>query len=232
MLGSLPDADWARMAADFRHVDLSYRQVLVDTGEPMHNVHFPTSGIVSCVTVFEDGSVAEMGSVGSEGLVEVSAILASRSALGRYVVQISGGAYTTTFESFTKWMRTNETFRTILFDYAQAYLVQILRTVACNAVHSVEERTARWLLSCHDRSKRSTFTLTQDFLAEMLGVGRPTVNVVARTLQRAGMIRYSRGVVVITDPVALEEASCECYGIIRNAYQQRRHTRPTACTTA
>lgn len=112
-------------------------------------------------------------------------------------------------------------FQQTLLNYAQVFIIQVLQSVACNAVHSVQDRAARWLLTCDDRSGGRAFALTQQFFGEMLGVSRPMVNTVARTFQNAGYIRYRRGVITIEDRAALEQASCECYAIIRKAYEDR-----------
>ncbi|MBS0644038.1 MAG: winged helix-turn-helix domain-containing protein [Proteobacteria bacterium] len=123
--------------------------------------------------------------------------------------------------TFRQWQQEIPAFNAILLSYTQAFIAQILQSVACNALHPVQDRAARWLLTCDDRSGGREFALTQQFFSEMLGVSRAMVNTVARTFQLAGYIRYSRGVITINDRAVLEEASCECYAIIHHAYTSR-----------
>jgi CRP-like cAMP-binding protein len=152
-------------------------------------------------------------------MVSVAAILGGGSGMSRSLVQMPGSALVMDLPSFRRAQREFPAFQETLLAYARAFLGQVMQSVACNGVHSVEERCARWLLMAHDRSDSDRFPLTQEFLAQMLGVSRPAVNGVARTLQRGGLIRYRRGEVSILDREGLEEASCECYGLMRRQYE-------------
>lgn len=221
LLDRLPEQDWQRMRPHFEPVELPLAKVLFEGDEPYRRLYFPTDGIVSVVAVFESGATAEMATVGREGMVGAGAILSSDTALGRHLVQVPGAGLMIGYADFRRLEREFPALRRVLLAYGQAFLIQVLQSVACNGVHSVEERAARWLLMCHDRSHGDTFLLTQEFLAEMLGVSRPAVSTVARTLQRAGLIRYSRGVMTVEDRPGLEEASCECYRIISREYGLR-----------
>lgn len=221
LLAALPRQDWERMQPHFKEVELPLGEILFEQGEPFGRLYFPNSGVVSTVGIFEDGSVAEMATTGREGMVGVAAILGSATALNRNLVEVPGSALVTADEQFRRFLRDIPAFHVLLSAYAQCFLAQVLQSVACNALHQVEERAARWLLMCHDRAEGDTIPLTQEYLAEMLGVSRATVNAVARTLQRAGLIGYRHGMITIRDRRALEEASCECYHVIRRQYEER-----------
>lgn len=209
------------MRSHFQEVELSSNQVLYEPGDSFRRVYFPITAVVSRVAIFEDGSAVDMATTGREGMAGIGAILGSRTAFSRVIVEVPGSALAVGFDVFKRLEEENPGFRRALLAFAQVFLAQSLQSVACNALHSVEERAARWLLMCHDRSAGDPFPLTQQFLAEMLGVSRPAVGLVARTLQRAGLIRYRRGIVTIDDREGLEECSCECYGIVRRQYEER-----------
>jgi CRP-like cAMP-binding protein len=210
ILAALSEADWNRMKPDFREVPLHYGDVLLHADEPMQQVYFPTAGVVSTVALFENGASVEMATIGAEGVIGMGAILGSPLSISRHVVQVPGRAVAIDFTMFRRWQQEIPALQQILMNYTQAFIAQILQSVACNAVHSIQDRAARWLLTCDDRSGDHTFALTQQFLGEMLGASRPMVNTVARTFQRAGYIRYRRGVITIEDRAGLEESSCEC----------------------
>jgi CRP-like cAMP-binding protein len=213
ILASLAEADWDRMKASFWEVPLNHGDVLQRADEPLQQVYFLTVGLVSTVALFEDGASVEMATTGAEGMIGIEAILGGQRAISRHIVQIPGKALAIDFGAFRRWQQEIPAFQQILLNYTQAFIAQVLQSVACNAAHSVQDRTARWLLTCDDRSDGRAFALTQQFFSEMLGVSRPMVNTVARTFQNAGYIRYRRGIITIEDRAALEEASCECYGL-------------------
>lgn len=219
ILAALPQAEWQKLRSACQSIELVNSQVLLEEGAPFANVYFPESGIISTVSVFETGQVAELAATGFEGMVSVAAILGGESAFDRSLVQMPGSALTMDIKTFRRMQRELPVFRNRLRSYARAFLGQTMQSVACNGVHSVEERCARWLLMARDRSDSDVLPLTQEFLAQMLGVSRPAVNLVARTLQSAGLIRYRRGEISILDRQGLEEVSFECYGLIRQHYE-------------
>ncbi len=221
ILRVIPPADWEKLRPHLRSVSLMQGDVLAELDEGLTQVYFPEGGVVSAVSLFEDGTAVEMATTGWEGMVPASACLGADRAIARYVVQVPGSGHAMELRAFKEAMEALPSFRTALMNYAQAFLAQVFQSVACNGIHSVEERCARWLLMTRDRVETDTFRLTQEFLAEMLGVSRPAVSIVARTLQTAGLIRYSRGAVTILDRSGLEEATCECYRIIRRQYERR-----------
>jgi CRP-like cAMP-binding protein len=195
-------------------------RVLCDIDESLRHVYFVERGLVSMVAVFADRTTAEMATVGREGLVGVGNILGGEHALARYVVPMPALALAIEASRFRGALRDSPELRATCNAYAQAFLGEALQTAACNSVHMVEERCARWLLMSHDRSDDDTLALTQEYLADMLGVCRSTVTLAAGALQRAGLIRYRRGAITVLDRLGLEAASCECYRVIREQYER------------
>jgi CRP-like cAMP-binding protein len=195
-------------------------QVLCEADEPLTHVYFIETGLVSLVSFFDDGTTAEMATVGREGLVGIDALLGGERALGRYVAPVSGLALMMETVQFQGALRVSPELRAVSQSYAQAFLREALQTAACNSVHMVEERCARRLLRSHDRSDDETLTLTQEYLATTLGVCRSTVTLAASALRSAGLIHYRRGTIRVLDRVGLERASCECYRAIRSQYER------------
>jgi CRP-like cAMP-binding protein len=183
-------------------------------------VYFVEAGFISLVTVFEDGATAEMATVGREGMVGLGTLLGGEHALGRYVVPVAGIALAMEASRFQEALQGSPELRAACEAYAQAFVRHLLQNVACNAAHGVEQRCARWLLMCDDQTEHDPFELTQEYIAEMLGVRRSTVTVVAGTLQQAGLIHYRRGVIEVLDRLGLEITACECYRIVRDGYER------------
>jgi CRP-like cAMP-binding protein len=193
-------------------VPLKLKDILHKSGESPHHVYFPTDGFCSVVTVLEGGDMVEVTTIGREGIVGVFDTLTGGPAADLVMVQAEGDAcYRMTADTFREEMRRDGPFRDLVNRYMKALVGVIMQSTACNAMHSVEQRLARWLLLAHDRVGRDAFPLTQEFVAMMLGATRPTVTLVAGTLQRAGLITYHRGQLTIIDREKLESASCECY---------------------
>jgi CRP-like cAMP-binding protein len=190
-------------------------QVLMDADGSLDHVFFPDSGVVSVVAVYADGSIIEMATIGREGCSDVQAIFGAKSSSVRLMVQIPGSAARMSRAAFTQAMGSMPSFRDLMYAYVQAFLEQILVSVACNGAHTLKERLARWLLMMRDRSDDDTLAITQGLLAEMLGVQRPSVTNAARELERAGFIARGRRQVTILDRQGLMKASCECYQLVR-----------------
>lgn len=218
LLAVLPQRVLWSLRPRLKPVSLARGMVLCEADEPLRRVYFVEAGAVSLVTVFEDGTTAEMATVGREGAVGIGALLGGEHALGRYVVSLPGSALAVEAARFRSMLREDSELRAACEVYARVFLTHLLQNVACNASHRVEQRCARWLLMCADRMEADTFELTQEYLAEMLGVRRSTVTVVAQTLQNADFIRYRRGAITVLDRRGLEAAACECYRIVRDAY--------------
>ncbi len=229
LLAALLPADLLSLRAHLERVPLVDGTVLFEANEPITRVYFVESGVVSLTAAFQNGSTAEMDTVGGEGMVGVASLLGSDAALGRYLVQVPGSALAVEASRFQGVLRRNPALLAVCQAFARAFLVQALQTAACNSVHTVEQRCARWLLMSHDRRESDTFALKQELLAKMLGVCRPTATVAAGALQSAGLIRYSRGVLTVLDRPGLEMASCECYRVIRDHFERmlpRTYGRP------
>lgn len=163
LLAALPPVEFKALVPMLREVSLRRRQILAEEGEPFEHVYFPHQGIVSLIVMTEEGRVAEAAAIGPEGVVGLGTILGSNRSYARNIVQISGTASRISTERFVEALQRHPTFKQIILRYAGAFIFQILRSTACNALHSIEERAARWLLTAHDRAREDTFDLTQEF---------------------------------------------------------------------
>jgi CRP-like cAMP-binding protein len=198
-------------------ITLEHGEVLASSGETWSHVYFPESAVLSVIARMRDGAAAEVGTVGNEGMVDVSAFLADQCSVNETLVQIPGTGHRVPRPILQAAANASPALRNVLARYTQAYLTQVAQTAACNRLHTIERRCARWLLMTHDRVQGADhFPLTQEFLAIMLGVRRAGVTVAANALQDAGLIRYRRGSIRILDRAGLEAASCECYGVVRH----------------
>jgi CRP-like cAMP-binding protein len=218
LLAALSAADFEQIRPYLQTTELPGEAVLVRAGEPLTHVFFPHSGAISLVVSLTSGETVEVATIGCDSVYGATASLDGRISLTDAVVQLPG--MTSTLESGRLRTAANQSvaFRTTLIRHEQALFAQAQQTAACNASHPVEARLARWLLRLHDLSGDNTLCLTQDFLAQMIGVQRNSVSVVAHKLQQAGIIRYSRGLVEILDLEALNDISCECYAAVRAQY--------------
>jgi CRP-like cAMP-binding protein len=215
LLLALPSPDLEQLMPELEQIRCERGQVLMDADSPLDHVFFPDSGVVSVVAVYADGSIIEMATTGREGCTSVQAILGAESSSVRLLVQIPGGAAKMPRAAFTRAMRSMPSFRSLMYAYAQAFLEQVLVSVACNGAHSLKQRLARWLLMTRDRGDDDALQITQNLLAEMLGVQRPTVTNAARKMEHAGLIVRGRRQVSILDRQGLVAASCECYQLVR-----------------
>ncbi len=187
---------------------------------PLLSVVFPISCVTSMLATMADGGEVETGTVGYEGMVGAPSAFGSRRLLERWIVQVPGVAAAMRVDDFRRLFATSDEACWIVHRYTQAYMGSLAQSGACNALHLLVERCARWLLLTHDRVRSDQFELTQEFLAMMLGVRRPGVSVAASALQSAGMISYSRGVIHIKNRAALEAAACECYRTTTREYER------------
>ncbi len=220
LLAALEPEDLALLEPHLEVVELKRGQVLYEAGDVIGYAYFPHDAMVSLVNVMEDGGSVEVGLFGCEGVLGLLGALVTREAFGRYIVQMSGTASRIAFERLSEVRNTRPKLRQLIMNYGEAFLAQTFQTVSCNALHPIEARCCRWILSMHDRAEGDTLPLTHEFLAEMLGVQRSSVSVVTRTLQTAGLIQQSRGSITVTDRAGLEETTCECYSKIRRVYQR------------
>jgi CRP-like cAMP-binding protein len=215
LLLALPAFDLQQLMPELEQIRCDRGQVLMDADSALDHVFFPDSGVVSVVAVYADGSIIEMATIGREGCTGVQAVFGAESSSVRLLVQIPGGAARMSSAAFSWAMRSMPSFRTLMYAYIQAFLEQVLVSVACNGAHSLKQRLARWLLMMRDRGDDDVLLITQNLLAEMLGVQRPTVTNAARELEHAGLIERGRRQVSILDRQGLAAASCECYQLVR-----------------
>ncbi len=188
----------------------------MDADSSLDNIFFPDSGVVSVVAVYADGSIIEMATIGREGCTAVQATFGATTSSVRLLVQIPGSAAKMSRAAFTRAMELMPSFRSLMYAYIQAFMEQVLVSVACNGAHSLKQRLARWLLMMRDRGDADALQITQGLLAEMLGVHRPTITNAARELESAGLIARGRRQVTILDRQGLVAASCECYQLVRS----------------
>ena len=215
MLQDLPPEDRRRLEARATRVDLELRQVLYWPDEPIAHAWFPIYAICSLLTLLGGGDTVEAGLVGREGVVGLPLFLGAAATHGRAVSQVAGAAWRLPAAAFLEEAAADGPLRDRLLRYTQALFQQVAQTSGCNRLHANEERCARWLLQLHDRVPGDTFRLTQEYLALMLGLARPSVTVVMGALQRAGLVAYHRGDLTMLDRAGLEAAACECYAITR-----------------
>jgi CRP-like cAMP-binding protein len=194
-------------------------EVLAPAGESLSHAFFPETAVISVINRMSDGGAVEVGTVGNEGMVDVSHLLAGEPSPNETLAQIPGAALSVPATILQECLEVDPAARSLFNRYTQAYLAQVAQTAACNRLHSIEKRCARWLLMTHDRVDRADrFPLTQEFLAIMLGVRRAGVTVAANAMQDAGLIRYRRGSIRVTDREGLEAAACECYAVVRRYF--------------
>jgi CRP-like cAMP-binding protein len=199
-------------------VDLAIRQKIYDPDEPIATVYFPITSVLSVVARMEDGGMIEVGTIGKEGVSALPLLLGSTTSANECYCQVPGIAIAITSEFFMEISNDDREFRRLLDRYLQAYINFLGQLAACNRLHSVYERCARWLLLTHDRVAEDDLPLTHEFLAMMLGTRRSGVTIAAATLQKAGFIQYGKGHIKILDRPGLEDASCECYGVAQEQF--------------
>jgi CRP-like cAMP-binding protein len=217
VLAALSAEEHERLAPDLEPVSLKLGEVLFRPDELIRHVYFPTTSIISLLTDLEDGSGMEVGLVGREGLAGVSAFLGGRETKVA-TTQAEGEALRIRAEALREEFNRGGRLQTALLRYTHALMAQISQSVVCNARHAIEGRLARWLLMYHDRIKRDEFLLTHEFMANMLGVRRAGVSMVANNLQKMGFIEYKRGRIKILDRQGLEAFTCECYPAVKENY--------------
>jgi len=200
---------------ELQQIRCQREQILMDADSPLDSIFFPDIGVVSVVAVYADGTIIEMATIGREGCSAVQAIFGAKTSSIRLLVQIPGSATRMSRATFTRAMASMPAFRGLMNAYSQAFLEQVMVSVACNGAHSLRQRLARWLLMMRDRGDDDALQITQSLLAEMLGVQRPSITNAARQLERAGLIARGLRQVTILDRPGLMAASCECYRLVR-----------------
>jgi CRP-like cAMP-binding protein len=219
LLRALPPDSARRLEAELDMIDAPSRTELYEPGDTVNRVYFPLDSVVS-MTAPVSSSWGEVATVGQEGMIGLPALFGTDMANMRFFVQIGGRIAVAPAERFIELLKSDEALRTMMLRYAHAMFTQIGQSVVCNQRHSLRQRCARWLLMTHDRVPGDQFHLTHEYLAVMLGVRRAGVTVAAGNLQKAGLIRYRRGEIVITNRAGLEGVSCECYRLVADVYDR------------
>ena len=220
LLGALEPESRKRIESHLEPVELKLGVVVCEAGGLLKHAYFPQGSVLSLLTVLENGSAIETANIGREGAFGLFAAMYSRASFNRCIVQLEGSMARCPIELLQAEFKTSEHVRNLFVSYSETLLSQVQQTVACNALHSVEARCSRWLLSTQDRVQRSPIPLTQEALAEMLGVQRTTVTAVIKVLQKRGLILYSRGRVEILNRRGIEETACECYESVETHFDR------------
>ncbi len=220
LLDSVPSAE-RELLGHAQRMFLPQRRVLWDPDEPINHVYFPVNAVVSVLMVSEEGASVELVTVGNEGMVGIAVFLGSHSTpVGRAVTQIPGEALAVEADRLEAAVAESPKLQGVMLAYTHALLLHMAQGVACNRLHAVEQRCARWLLTTRDRVGGDEVALTQEFLSQMLGVRRASVTDAVRALEEARLVSHRRGAITILDRPGLERASCECYAVVRDAYDR------------
>ena len=215
ILLSIPDKEYALIRTHLEFLDMPHHLSLYEPGQPLEFVHFPNTGMVSLVIATEDGRTVEVGEVGREGFAGIQAAVGLNTNQVREIVQIAGDGFRVRISALQSVLQSTPELQRILTRYAVVQGMQFAQTAACNRLHNIEQRLARWLLITQDRVDSPTLAITHDFLATMLGTDRPTVSLAAGILQNKLVIECTRGAVQILNRAKLEKCTCECYGVIQ-----------------
>jgi len=220
LLAALPKPELQRWLPDLEHVDLPLGQVLYESGGDISYVYFPTTAIVSLLYVLENGSSAEIAVVGNEGIVGISLFMGGESTPNRAVIQSAGCGFRLRAQSLKREFNRSGPVLHLLLRYTQALITQMSQTAVCNRHHSLDQQLCRWLLLSLDRLEGSELVMTQELIANMLGVRREGVTEGALKLQKAGLITYARGRIKVIDRKGLEQRTCECYEVVKKEYSR------------
>src|SRR6266540_4379856 len=214
LLAALPHEEYKRLQPQLELIQLSKRRTLYEAGDRIRHAYFLNSGMGSLLAITESGATVEIAMVGNEGMLGLPVVLRSHTTPYRIMIQMPGDAMRIKAEAILAEFKRGGELQDLLLSYTQALITQISQSAVCNRFHTMEKRLCRWLLIAHDRVDGDTFHLTQEIISYMMGAPRTAVTMAAGTLQDAGLIRYKRGKITILDRTALEEAACECYGIL------------------
>jgi CRP-like cAMP-binding protein len=227
LLSLLPPVDYQRLRPHLQAVPLEYRQSLYRANKPIAFVYFIETGVGSLVNTMANGQAAEVGTIGSEGMVGLPLVFGDNRTPTSVYIQVPGAGLRMRAPLFRQELANSASMQATMLRYAHAFFNQVAQSAACNHFHNIQQRTCRWMLMTHDRMQSDEFLLTQEFLAMMLGVQRTGVSAAAGGLQRAGLILYKRGNVTILDRRGLERLSCECYGVSKREFDRLLGARAT-----
>lgn len=228
LLAALPENIWGRWAGLVEATEFTLGQVMYEPGDTLSHVYFPTTSIISLLYVMKNGAPAEIAVIGKEGLLGISLFMGGESTPSRAVVQSAGRGYRVTSQSLKKEFAENAPVLHLLLRYAQALMTQMAQTAVCNRHHSLDQQLCRWLLLSLDRLEGDELVMTQELIANMLGVRREGVTEGATKLQEAGVIRYARGRITVLNRPELERRSCECYQVVKTEYDRLLPARKAA----
>ncbi|NRO98690.1 helix-turn-helix domain-containing protein [Paraburkholderia sp. NMBU_R16] len=220
LLSVLPEAEWARIGPHMVEVDMPLGQVVYESGDRLHHVYFPSTAIVSLLYVMENGASGEIAIVGNEGVVGIALFMGGETTPSRAVVQSAGKAYRLEARILKEEFHRAGPTQRLLLRYTQALITQMAQTAVCNRHHSIDQQLCRWLLLSIDRLPSNELKMTQELIANMLGVRRPGVTEAAMKLQDAGLIRYSYGHIEVLDRPGLEKRVCECYAVVKREFDR------------
>lgn len=220
LLAALPAADRERLAPYLTLVELPLGHVVYESGDQLRSVYFPTNAIISLLYVMEDGASAEIAIVGNEGVVGIAIFMGGETTPSRAIVQSAGYAYGLSAAILKQEFVRGGSFQHLLLRYTQALITQMAQTAVCNRHHSIDQQLCRWLLLSIDRLPSNDLTMTQELIANMLGVRRSGVTEAALKLQAAGLIRYSHGHIAVLDRAGLEQRVCECYAVVKREFER------------
>jgi CRP-like cAMP-binding protein len=220
LLDLLSETERERLFPGMQRITAEFGELVFRQDEPLGYVDFPLSAVISVVVIMEDGAVVETGTIGNEGMAGLPLLLGAERSPAQAFYQVPGEALRMSADAFTEELERGGRFREVMQRFGQAFLNQVAQAAACNRLHPVDQRLCKWILMSHDRVDSDELLLTQEVLAQMLGVRRASVTVAAGMLQKAGFVRYSRGVIKVLDRAALEASACECYRVVR-AEQER-----------
>jgi len=226
LLAALPDAEWQRWLPHLERVEMPLGQVLYEAGGTLSHVYFPTTAIVSLLYVMENGASAEIAVVGNEGIVGISLFMGGDSTSSRAVVQSAGLGLRLKAQIMKEDFNRAGPVLHLLLRYTQALITQMAQTAVCNRHHSLDQQLCRWLLLSLDRLEGNELVMTQELIANMLGVRREGVTEGALKLQQAGLIRYARGHISVLDRDGLQKRSCECYAVVKREYDRLLPQKP------
>jgi CRP-like cAMP-binding protein len=225
LLAQLDSADMDKLEPSLQPVSLDFRQQLYDWRQRITHVYFPLSGVVAVMRSLSDGNIAQVASVGNEGVVGYGAMIDAPVASGRAVVQLAGEAVRIETAAIQAFALEHPRFRAMAMHYGHVLISHLIQSVVCHQFHSARQRYALWLLQTHDRAQRDTFRLTQEMVAQTLGVRRATVSDIARDIQKSGAVHYGRGVLTVRNRAALMSQACECYASMQEEYDRLLHLR-------
>ncbi len=220
LLAALQDDDFGRISSKLESVSFNLGDVLYESGERLDYVYFPTTAIISLLYIMENGSTAEIGVVGNDGIVGVSLFMGGETTTSRAIIQSAGNAVRMKVADMKAEFKLGGRFQELLLRYTQALMTQISQTAVCNRLHSIEQQLCRWLLLSHDRLDSNKLVMTHDLISNMLGVRREGVTLAAQKLAKRKLITNHRGTMTVIDRQGLENAVCECYAVVNEEYNR------------